>query len=848
MLASASVGVMTFALATSAHAEERQVTQFNIPGEDMPTALEQFGKQSGKSVIFNPTQISGRVARPLRGGYDPSSALRLLLDGSGLVARNANADTYVVEPRPLPVTKAAFTSAVAEPQRQSEAAAPTVVDDVVVTALRRESSVQKIPISIVALTGQTLAQTGVTGLADYFRQVPSLNVTSGSGGSSRISIRGINGAGEATTGLYYGETPVTGPSGTTQDAGSNAADVNLFDVDRVEVLRGPQGTLYGASSMAGTLRIIFKQPNPTRYEAAAEARFAETQGGTASYFVKGMINAPLIEDRLAVRLAAYTEKRPGYVDNIRYGTKNIDKSDSHGVRALVGFTPDSDTSITTTVIYQKTTADDAQGWYPSLGKYKTNSPSQLPFDTEFQLYNLVLNRDFGLAKLTTSASFYRYDIVRSFDFTPNVAFLSQSPGACASFFLTGPCTPAQLTDFKAFAASRSPAAGYQPANLRSQNYEARLSSPDGAKFEWTVGAYYDRRHDHIDSNVTSVSQLTGAVPNPLQDLSYRYVETIARQVAGFGDLTTHVTDKFTIDVGARYYDYRKTVSGAALLASPLTASVLTPFSQTSTQQSGWIEKASLNYKFTPKIMAYATASKGFRPGGVNNVPGLPANLVSYQPDSLWTYEAGLKSSWLNDALTANFTVLQIDWSNIQTQARTQNGLFAYLTNAGHARVRGAEGEIVAHPIVGLTLSGAASYMDARLTEDQSSASTLITGASGRAGDRIPFTPDWTASASANYVWPVSDRLDARVRVDYAYTGSIQSTFHRVGDPFFLSYGTFSTVNARLGVETRKWSAAAFVENLTNSQGLIGAVSSLGSPGLSWSVRPRTAGVTVSANF
>ncbi len=272
-----------------------------------------------------------------------------------------------------------------------------------VTALRRTSTVQSAPLSIVALSGDTLAKAGATQLNDYFRQVPNLNVTAGQGGNNRISIRGVNSAGEATVGLYYDETPVTGPSGTSQDSGAVAADLNLFDVERVEVLRGPQGTLYGASSMAGTLRVIFNKPDYRGYDFASEAQVSSTHHGSMGYFFKGMINAPIVSDMLAVRLVSYYEQRPGWIDNVRFGTKNVDDQTNWGLRGLIGLKPDELTTITATLIYQKSTASDRQGWYPSVGRYKTNSPAVLPFDTEMQLYNLKADREFGFATLTATA-------------------------------------------------------------------------------------------------------------------------------------------------------------------------------------------------------------------------------------------------------------------------------------------------------------------------------------------------------------------------------------------------------------------------------------------------------------
>jgi iron complex outermembrane receptor protein len=718
--------------------------------------------------------------------------------------------------------------------------------DIVVTALRRASTVQSTPLSIVALSGDSLAKAGATQLTDYFRQIPNLNLTSSQGGSQRISIRGVNAAGEATVGLYYDETPVTGPSGTTQDSGGVAADLNLFDVQRVEVLRGPQGTLYGASSMAGTLRVIFNKPDFEKYDFATEDQVSSTEHGSMGYFFKGMFNAPVVTDKLAIRLVGYYEQRPGWIDNVHFGTRNVNDSTNWGLRGLIGLKPDEDTTITATLIYQKASADDQQGWYPSVGTYKTNSTAQLPFDSRMQLYNLKAERKTGIGTLTATASWYKYQFLRAFDFTPSTTSYANSPAACKTYYAqTAACSSAQMTAYTAYGLSRLPAIGYQPAFVRSQNYEVRLSSDDHMPswLQWTVGGYYEKRHDHIDSQTVSGDPDTGAVIMPLNFLSYRYVETNERQIAGFGEVSVTPLSGLTVTGGARYYDYKKTTSGQSLIGNVLTGSIVAPHTSVPASASGWLEKINVSYKFTPRVMMYATASKGFRPGGANNIPVLPANLLAYKADSLWNYEVGFKSSWLNNKLIFNAALFDVEWSNMQTAARTADGLYSFLTNAGKARIRGGEVDITLRPVHGLTLTGAAGYSDAKLTQDQSNAAVLVTASTGRKGDLIPNTPAWTASASASYSFPVNDRLNGLLRADYAYTGKMQSTFEK-SDPYYTTYGNYGTVNLRAGIETEKWGAYIFCQNVGDKVGNTGVTNGFGYTGLTYGIAPRTIGLNV----
>lgn len=742
----------------------------------------------------------------------------------------------------LIATPAAAQDTAPAPERQDTGAAPE--GDIVVTALRRQSTLQTAPLSIAAITGDTLAKTGATQLTDYFRQVPNLNVTASQGGANRISIRGVNASGEATVGLYYDETPVTGPSGTTQDAGWVAADLNLFDVERLEVLRGPQGTLYGASSMAGTLRVIFNKPNYTDVGFASEAQVTSTEHGSMGYFAKGMVNLPVVTDKLAVRAVGYYEKRPGWIDNVRYGRSNVNDQENWGLRGLIGFKPDEDTTITGTVIYQRSNADDQQGWYPAVGLYKTDSPARLPFNSKMQLYNIKGERDLGFATLTATASWYRYDFLRALDFSASTAALAQSPAGCRAYFrLAGACTPAQLATFRNNGFALLPAIGYQPAYVRSQTNELRLTSGDSmpAWLEWTVGGYLEKRSDHIDSQTVQGDPASGDVYQPLRLLSNRYVETRLRQIAGFGEVSLKPVEGLTLTGGLRYYDYRRTVRGESYLTNVYTGALQTPFSSVTVEANGWIEKFNVSYRINPRVMVYASASKGFRPGGANNVPGLPTSLVAYKADSLWNYEAGLKSSWLGNALVFNAAVFDVEWKDIQSSARTADGLFGFLTNAGKARITGGEVDISVRPIGGLTLNAAAGYSNARLVEDQSNAAVLVTASTGLKGDPIPNTPKWTASGSAEYRHSVGGDLTALARADLAYTGKMQSTFRNT-DPYFTKYGGYTTVNARVGVEGENWGAYLFCQNLFDKVGNVGVSNGFGYTGLTYSIMPRTIGI------
>ena len=737
----------------------------------------------------------------------------------------------------------------ANPSTPAPAAAPEGLEEIVVTALKRSSTLQETPLSIAVVSGDGLRAEGATSLPDYFRQIPNLNLTQGAAGMSRIGIRGINAAGEATVGVYYDETPVTGPNTTTQDPGQGQADLNLFDVERVEVLRGPQGTLYGSSSMAGTLRVIFNKPNATEQQSAYEGQASTTDYGASGYYAKGMINQPIINDVLALRVSGYHEKRAGYVDNIVLGRDNVNGSNSDGVRALIGFTPRSDLTITGTAIYQSTTTADLEGWYQALGKYNTNTAAQLPFDSKMQLFNLTGDWKLPGATLTATGSYYHYDILRTADFTASYIALETNPKTCKRYLaLSTACTATQLTAFGQDVNALLPIIGPQPAALDAASTEVRATSNDSGPFQWTVGGFYEHRHDYVDSNTARADPVTGAVFTPYQDRAFRYVITTITQKAEFADLAYTLFSKLTLNAGVRYYDYSKTTAGQSLQGDILFNSFPTAYSQATSNAKGFLEKYNVSYHFTPSMLAYVTASQGFRPGGANNIPTLPSGLVPYKPDSLWNYEAGLKSSWLDNKLTVDAALFEIDWSNVQTKATTADGIFSYITNAGNARSRGGEVEITALPITGLMLNGGFGFTDAKLTQDQVNSNIQLTGTTGLKGDYLPGVPRVTGSASASYSFPLTSAFNGLLRADYAYTGQMQSSFRPTTDPYFEKYGDYGSVNLRTGIESGTWGLYLFVQNLTDVVGITGAHSELGIKRQLFTIPPRTVGINGRMSF
>jgi outer membrane receptor protein involved in Fe transport len=734
----------------------------------------------------------------------------------------------------------------------------STIEEVVVTALKRSTTIQTTPISISAVTEKSLQALGASGIQDYFRTVPNLQVEGNSPTNRRLTLRGVRSAGEATVGLYYDETPLTGPAGTTADASSTSADVNLFDVERVEVLRGPQGTLYGSGSMGGTLRVIMNKPDSHQYSGAVEAQGTATKDGGPGYSVKGMVNVPLIEDKLAARLVLYEAEQGGYVDDVLLNKKDINDQHSTGGRLMLRFTPTEALTIDATGMFQKTTLDAQNSWYPALGAkdYSTNARVIAPTDDNLRMYNVTAKWDLGFATLTGTSSYYKWTLLRNSDYSPTLSANRANATSCRNYIAGGSpatgttnpaCNATQMAQYTAYADSRTPGALYQPMGLTSWNNELRAN---GALFDdkvdWTAGVYYEDRSDYIESQVAKADATTGII-NPSDLTAWRHVGTDTKQTAFFGEITYKPVEKLSLTFGARRFDYDKTVSGQVLISNFITQSYVGPAAQVDASASGWVSKFNVSYQLTSDIMVYGLAAKGFRPGGANNIPGLDSALLAYGPDSLWNYEAGVKSQWFDRRLTLNAAAYQIDWSNMQISATSANGAFSYLTNAGTARIKGIELEAIARPMRGLTLNATAAFVDAKLTENQANSAVLITGSTGLDGDKFPNVADFSGSAAIEYSWPLKDDLNGLLRADYAYVGESASQF-RPTYTYYEKQGDYGYANLRGGVEGADWGAYLFLNNVTNEVGLMSVTSALNNKQQVVSINPRTVGFSVRKRF
>jgi iron complex outermembrane receptor protein len=813
---------------------------YDIPAMALDKALLRLGLASGRQIVFDPGALQGRSSHPLRGAYEFSAAIETLLP-LGLVAQ-VSGDVVVVrmtEGRP-----AVEPAAESRPRQVSSPESSTPVEELVVTALKSETLLQRTPVSISLASG--LSDRGDTSLTDFFRRVPGLIVTANGTNQQRLAIRGVRGVGDATTGLYYDETPVTGPAGSAADAGSRQPELSLFDVERVEVLRGPQGTLFGAGSMGGTIRAIFNKPDVSRKTARLELRGGAARSGDPSYSVHAVGNLPLA-DTLAVRVAAFGEYEGGYVDNPGLKRNNLGGQKSASVRTSVAFTPTPTLTLTGLVTRQEEQIEDASNfWSPAQGRYESDAPVIGMYESAVTLSNMTGQWRTPVANILATASRYRWKSRNVSDYTTVLRRSVAEPAACPHFFsITGSCDAGQAATFAAYAAERLPGAWDQFSTLSSVVQELRASSPIGQRIRWTVGLYNERRRDHFGSTVYRADAVTGAVLTQEEVTGYRTIETKVRQTAGFGELSVSPAKKLNLTAGLRRFSYRKSVGGEVVIPNRITGSDLTPFRRVNANDDGWVTKLSASFEPTLHSLYYLTRSEGFRPGGANNVPGAGAEAPeSYGPDRLKSYELGSKIGLRGGAITVNSAVYLIDWRDMQVSAQSPNGAWLFNSNAGRARITGGEVEAVSTLTPGLWLSANAAFTDARIVEDQRNEFGFATG---RKGDRVPAIPRWTAAASLVRQGSFNG-FRTTARLDYIYASSAGSQFHP-RDAAYTTRPASGVVDVQFAAERRGVEVSARITNLFDliAPQIVQAQPPIGG-GQIYSLRPRALTVALRREF
>jgi outer membrane receptor protein involved in Fe transport len=792
---------------------------------------------------------SSNARRPAR------RAMRRLLGGSAFVA--------IISISASAVALAETPSGTANAEAAAPSAAPSdkgqTVAEVVVTAEKRTSTVQNTPMSITAITGDQLKAEGIDSVMGVVDSTPGLSVRTAGPGQTELEMRGLSSGGGSspTVGFYLDETPLSPPANSLN--GKVVIDPDLFDLNRVEVLRGPQGTLYGSGSMGGTVKLVSNQPNPTKYEGEVSAEVSDTEQGGVNGGVNAMINIPLVEDKAALRLVYSNKDVSGWIDRdvidnfpLETGTcpgwfgygcvrgyipgatvnqvnKNVNTEELNSARISLLLKPVDHLTITVSGMDQYLSMggyseyDIPYGGGAKLTHYEA-APIAEPFYDTFSLGSVSIKYEAPWFDVTSATSYWSRRESNTMEVTETIQ---------------------NLTDSSTFI----PISFNETDGTKQLSEEFRLSSRGDGRLQWVGGVFYSQLDtSYVATNAApgyAPISVGGAAANPegiIYDANNPYH---LQQYAVFGDATYQLTSTLRLRAGFRWFHYDTDFSYYETGWGTENGNA-TPVDGTLTASAQGVNPSfNLSYRPNPDLTIYGTISKGFRPGGVS-LPA-PASLcgaqpLTYGPDTVTDYEVGEKARLFGGMVTVNSDVYYIKWNNVQQYINPPCD-YPYTVNAGTAASYGPEIEVTAKLGHGFTFTANGATTSATLTSVVPSLQTILT-----VGQRILNIPRGTAFSALSYRTAVTPDLDlvARVQGDY------------VGDSIDVAYAkqeipAYALMTARIGLETDKWSVTLFGNNLTNTR----AILTINNTSFGWldpavtrasTNQPRTIGVNVDRKF
>jgi outer membrane receptor protein involved in Fe transport len=710
-----------------------------------------------------------------------------------------------------------------------------VLQEVIVTATRRAEPLQDVPQSITAIDSQAIAIRGLQQMDDYARLVPGLAISEREPGGTTVVFRGVTTSGlqfgsVSSAGLYLDEQPIT-------SSGRNP-DPRLIDIERVEALRGPQGTLYGASSQSGTLRVITNKANAQSFDSWAEAQVSSTSGGGVSHDISAMVNVPLVQDKLAVRLVGFSSEDAGFIDRVlsdspggTYDNADVVDEDVNtvkttGARASLRLDATENVNATLAVVFQDVEAEGHGDINLGVGGLKQVRFEEEGLDDKWYQVGLTLNAGLPFADAVVSASYFDRDFRYEADATDyEFAFNQNAINYDSPVYDFG-------GDPRGFVTNHE--------TTKITTLEARLASrgDSDSRWAWIVGAFYstDKGKTAFDSFVRGYEdtpsfeyfdayeqELTGNALEPTERWFLGRYDTELDQTAIFGELSFDVTDHFTITAGGRWFDYERKFAQQQQQPEGFTGFSRLDGNQDSSED-GTVSKLNFTYKLDSDRLLYATYSEGFRVGGSNPLKPASALPRDYKSDELQNYELGLKSEWLDHRLRLNISAYYMEWDNFSVQVEDpQPAVFQLgFVNLPTAEIKGIETEFAVTLSQQWQLDGAISYNDAKTAE----ASTLtVTDEDDNEftfavadGARLPISPDWSAALGLEFR-PDTTLLEARpfARFDYTYTGDSVNSLAGIesvvsGNPVERQ-DAYDIGSLRFGLEAERWTGSIFVDNL-----------------------------------
>lgn len=696
------------------------------------------------------------------------------------------------------------------PTGKEPPASATQLEEIVVTATKRAANVRDIPASIAALSGEELEQRGAQDTADIVKLVPGVNLTSTGDSPPRITIRGISsdiGTGP-TTGVLLGNVSFTETYSPVV-----SLDPNPFDMGSVEILKGPQGTLFGASALNGAVRYVPNTPRFDEFELKWFGQYTSIREGDAGATYGAAINLPLYADELALRVMAFDRVAPGYVDNTRLDIEDTNRTDQQGARALLGWQPDYDWDILLTTVWQDTKYRDVGIADNDEGRLETEDrPRVSPNHVDYSMADLTVTYSAEWAQFVSDTSYIDKNGRNFFEAS------SRSTGTGAVPLV----------------------AQYYEGHSSTYGQEFRLVSPEDSdsRWKWVTGVFaWQQSLENtlivpVAADLAALSPVVAALPEALralftEDGTLKVLQTTAdvrvRELAVFGEVTRMLGNDFELTFGGRLYKTNSggtnVQSGAAVVASTGESPYVI---EGEIKEQGFNPKASILWHFNDDILGYALVSKGFRVGGIQNGLTTPASTeqapLTFKSDTLWNYELGMRTQFFENTLRLDLTGFWVDWKDPQSLQQDGSGLAVFMDNVGGVRSRGVDLSVQYLLPIGIMFSTSLSYADTVTTEEYKTA----TGDTYPAGTDWPLAPKWQTSSNLSFMSMLGD-WNLGGFVTYSAIGPTKPIF---GAHDIFDYGQ---LDVQLNVSNPRWpwlpEVAVIFNNLTDERGLTNAFTS-----------------------
>jgi iron complex outermembrane receptor protein len=698
------------------------------------------------------------------------------------------------------------------------------LETIVVTAEKRSEQLIDVPMSVTALKGSDLQNLQDRDFADYAALVPGLSLNSAQPGFTRLTLRGQNAGGDGSTVAVYVDESPYGSSSALLNGSVNTGDFDTWDMQRIEVLRGPQGTLYGANSEGGILKFVTNPPELGKLSGAAEITGENVANGGNGAEVRAMLNLPL-GDKVALRVSGFDDDEPGYIDDPLRDERGINNGHESGARASVLAAPTDDLSIRLTATSQESkynginTVDvNPTTLQPLYGGLTQERVLSEPSNFKYENYNATVDWNLGPVRVLSSTSYGILDTEAANDLTPLY-------GPLAGALFGG--SPGALLD--------------DGTKLRKFTQEVRLTSPASQLLEWQAGAYFTHEigqiNEYLDGVTLPAATLIGLIEQPIINSAYK-------ETAGFADVTYHIVPQFDVQLGGRF-SHNEQDGTQVTNFSPL----LSPTTVFTSNSSGNVVtySAAPQWHIDANNMVYARFATGYRPGGPNVLPpNAPAAVErEYGADKTTNIELGVRSTQLDGALFLDVALYHVKWKNIQLLEVVDD--FNVNGNGGTARTQGVEWTVNYSPLRDLKFQWTGAYTEANLT-------SLATAVSPNSDAQLPYAPKWGTSLDGEYDWVLSGDLTAFAGATWSYVGARSSDYGSAQPPAGSMIGgqivlpSYNTTAVRLGIDKGQYRFTVFGKNITDARGITDYESYQAPYSTVTVIQPRTVGATLSVKF